>query len=246
MLDACRFAENAYFIKRDEEGMSELSPLEIAQKCFELADAATFSGKKDAFANIGGLLTLRDDALSEEVKNKMILVEGFPTYGGLAGYSIAAMNQGLWEVLDERYLKYRLRTIEWMVERLNNAGVPTLLPSAGHAIYLESSKFYPDIPREQFPGLALTTEMYIEGGIRGCELGSLAFGQTLPDGTLKLPPLDLVRLAVPRRVYTEAHMGHVVQTVIDIFEDKSTATGFEFLKEKQPMRHFRSTFKRAS
>ncbi|MEZ4754416.1 MAG: tryptophanase [Bdellovibrionota bacterium] len=246
VIDACRFAENAFFIKRDEPGYADKTPKEIARECFDLADAITFSGKKDALSNIGGFVCTREEAVSESLKDKMIVVEGFPTYGGMAGYSIAAMNQGLIEVLDERYLKYRLRTISWMVEKLVAADVPVLRPAGGHAIYIESSKFYPQIPRDKFPGLALTTDIYIRGGIRGCELGSLAFGVTQTDGSQKLPELDLVRLAVPRRVYTEAHMGFVVQTIIDAYNERDSASGYEFLEEKLPMRHFRSTFRKSS
>ncbi|MCB0336260.1 MAG: tryptophanase [Bdellovibrionales bacterium] len=246
VLDACRFAENAYFIKSREPGMDQESAKSIAQKCFNLADAVTFSGKKDALANIGGLLCVRTQELADKAKNHMIVVEGFPTYGGLAGYSLAAMAQGLTEVLDETYLKYRLRTIEWMVEQLEEAQVPVIRPAGGHAVYLESSQFFPHIEREKFPGIALTTELYIQGGIRACELGTVAFGYRNEQGKHILPPLDLVRLAIPRRVYTEAHMGFVVNQIVSIFQQRDTIRGYEFLEEFPVMRHFRSKFRRCS
>jgi len=244
ILDACRFAENAFFIKTLEKSYKNYSVEDIALKCFSLCDAMTFSGKKDGLANIGGLICLRDEALSEEVKTQMILKEGFPTYGGLAGYSLAALNQGLKEVLDEKYLEYRLRTISWMVERLIMAGVPVLRPAGGHAIYLEASKFFPHIPRENLPGIALCTELYIRGGIRACELGTVAFGYRDKDGKHILPPLDFVRLALPRRVYTEAHMGYVVEQIINLFDERESINGYSFKKEFAVLRHFRSTYKK--
>ncbi|MBX7143094.1 MAG: tryptophanase [Oligoflexia bacterium] len=244
VLDACRFAENSMLIKQREAGFDNLAVREIASRCFACADAVTFSGKKDALANIGGLLCLRDHAISEDIKASMLVVEGFPTYGGLAGYSLAAMNQGLHEVLDERYLAYRLRTIDWMVERLAALGVPVIQPAGGHAVYIEASRFYPHIPREQFPGIALTTDLYIEGGIRGCELGSVAFGFRDKNGKHVLPPLDLVRLAIPRRVYTEAHMGYVVEVLASLYRQSGAARGFEFSEEYTVLRHFRSKFRR--
>lgn len=244
LLDACRFAENSYFIKTREAGMGSETAMSISRKCFDVADAITFSGKKDALSNIGGLLCVRSENLANRLKNHMIVVEGFPTYGGLAGYSLAAMAQGLKEVVDESYLKYRLRTIEWMVERLVEAEVPVIQPAGGHAVYIESSKFYPQIDRETFPGIALSTDLFVRGGIRACELGTVAFGYKDEQGKHILPNLDLVRLAIPRRVYTEAHMGYTVNTVIEAFKDRDQARGFEFLQEFPVMRHFRSKFKR--
>ncbi len=244
ILDACRFAENAYFIKLRDPQCAELSVLEIARRIFATCDIMTFSGKKDALSNIGGLLCLRDGVLADQLKATLLTMEGFPTYGGLAGYSMAAMAQGLKEVLDERYLKYRLRTIEWMVERLATAGLPVLVPAGGHAVYLESSKFFPHIPQLQFPGIALTTELYIKGGVRACELGTVAFGTKDSAGQDIPAPLDLVRLAIPRRTYTEAHMGYVVQCLQDIYSQRGQARGFKFQKEYSVLRHFRSTFDR--
>lgn len=245
VIDGCRFAENAYFIKSREAGQSNRSVKEIAQECFSLCDAFTFSGKKDGLANIGGLLGVRDKALSDLIKDKMIHYEGFPTYGGLAGYSLAALHQGLKEVLDERYLQYRLRTVSWAIERLVKAGVPVIQPAGGHAVYVEGSRFFPHIPRDYFPGLALSTELFIKGGIRCCELGGVAFGTKDAQGKNVFPPFDLVRLAFPRRVYTEAHIGYVVQCLIGIFEQRAKIThGFDFLEEAPMPRHFRSKFKR--
>ena len=245
ILDACRFAENAYFIKKREPEYRNWSVPDIARACFDLADVVTFSGKKDALSNIGGLLCLRDRAMASKIKNKMVLSEGFPTYGGLAGYSLAAMSQGLKEVTDEHYLEYRLRTVEWAVERLVAAGVPVLQPAGGHAIYLEASKFYDHIPRHEYPGLVLTTALYIDGGIRGCELGSVAFGKRDAQGKEILPTLDLVRLAFPRRVYTEAHIGYVVEILKQLFRQRDTEKrGFAFLEEAPVLRHFNSTFRR--
>lgn len=242
VLDACRFAENAYFIKRREDGQEERSALEIAQEIFRYANIVTFSGKKDALANIGGLVCLDDRALSEQLKNRLIVTEGFATYGGLAGRDLAAMAQGLREVTDEDYLKYRLRTIEWVVERLNGRNLPVLIPAGGHAFYLEAERFFPHIPPDQFPGIALVVELYVRGGIRAVELGNVAFGTRNEQGENVFPELDLVRFAMPRRVYTEAHMGYVVDKIIELHEVRDTIKGYRFSFEAPVMRHFRSTF----
>jgi len=233
LLDACRFAENSVLVKQREGEFEEKSVKEIARICFDLADVVTFSGKKDGLSNIGGLLCVRTKKLYSQIRNYMVVHEGFSTYGGMAGYSLAALNQGLIEVLDEHYLSYRVRTIEWAVEHLLAAGVPVLRPSGGHAVYVESSKFYPQIPREQ----------YLKGGIRACELGSVAFGTRDAQGQDVLPELDLVRLAVPRRVYTEAHIGYVVESLIELFhERRSVRNGYRFEVEAPVLRHFNSTF----
>ncbi len=247
IIDACRFAENAFFIKKREAEYAHHSAREIAHEMFSLCDGMTFSGKKDALSNIGGLVCVRDQLLAERIKNRLIVYEGFPTYGGLAGYSLAAMSQGLKEVLDERYLEYRLRTTEWMVEKLIGAEIPVLRPSGGHAIYIDSKTFFPHIPQHHLPGITLTTQLYVTGGIRCCELGTVAFGKTLPrtqdgeDGQ-QSPALDLVRLALPRRTYTEAHMGYVVECLIELYNRRSEYGGFRFQVEAPVMRHFRSTF----
>jgi tryptophanase len=242
IVDGCRFAENAYFIKSREAGQGNRSAKEIAQEIFKLASIITFSAKKDAFANIGGLVCLDDQDLAERLKNRLIITEGFPTYGGLAGRDMAAIAQGLEEVLHEDYLRYRLRTIEWPVERLNSRDVPVLLPAGGHAIYLDAAEFFLHIRPEQFPGIALTAEAYLRGGIRGVELGNVAFGSRDANGKDIFPPLDLVRFALPRRVYTEAHMGFVAETLSEVFEQRSRIKGYRFKYEAPVMRHFRSTF----
>ena len=242
IIDACRFAENAYFIKLREPGYSSATPKEIAAQCLRFADIITFSGKKDALSNIGGLVCLDDEELADILKNRLVITEGFATYGGLAGRDLAAMAQGLREVLDESYLQYRLRTIEWMVDRLNTEGVPVLLPAGGHGLYLEASQFYPQIPAEQFPGIALVNDLYLQGGIRGVELGNVCFGTRDTSGNHVFPSLDLVRLAMPRRVYTEAHAGFVTETVLQMYQNNSRQHGYRFKKEAPVLRHFRSTF----
>lgn len=243
IMDSCRFAENAYFIKKREPGYSGWSIPEIVKKIFSYATIITFSAKKDALANIGGLVCLDDEVLAEKFKNRLIITEGFSTYGGLAGRDLAAIAQGLREVVSEDYLQYRLRTIEWMVERLESAGVPVLVPAGGHAVYLNAREFFPQIKPENFPGIALTTELYIRAGIRAVELGNVAFGRKDEDGRDIWPLLDLVRLAMPRRVYTEAHAGYVVENIIELYKQRDSIRGYAFQKEAPVMRHFRSTFK---
>lgn len=247
VIDGCRFAENAYFIKLwdSDAKIRMLSPLEISQRAFSYADIITFSGKKDAFASIGGLLCVRDKKLAEDFKTRMVVVEGFPTYGGLAGYSLAAMNQGLKEVVDADYLAHRIGILQWMADELAEAGIPVLRPAGGHAIFLESSKFYPHIQRENLPGIALLRELYVQGGIRGCELGTVAFGRR-DSGRHILPAHDLVRLAIPRRTYSDAHMRYVVECIKEIHQRRNSVRGYEFLEEATIMRNFRSTFRAQS
>ena len=242
-IDACRFAENSCFIKLREPGFENWTIGDIARETLKLADLCTFSGKKDALVNIGGLVCLNNLELSERLKNRLIVTEGFATYGGLSGRDLAGMAQGLREVLDENYLRYRLRSIEWMVERLVRYNVPVLVPAGGHAVYLDSARFFPHIKPSEFPGIALVSELYLRGGIRGCELGNVAFGHRDENGRDVFPPLDLVRLAMPRRVYTEAHAGFVVETVIEIHCERNKIRGYAFEKEAPVMRHFRSTFR---
>lgn len=246
VIDGCRFAENAYFIKTRESGYQNASPIEIAQKVFSYASIVIFSGKKDAFANIGGLVCLNDEALAEGLKNRLIITEGFATYGGLAGRDLAAMAQGLREILDENYLRYRVRTIEWMVERLADHGIPVLRPAGGHALYLNADMFFPHIKPANFPGIALVNELYIRGGIRAVELGNVAFGKSDEQGNDIFPAFDFVRLAFPRRVYTEAHAGYVVNHLVELFRQRQEVGGWVFDHEAPVMRHFRSTFKEVS
>ncbi len=242
IIDGCRFAENACFIKLRDKSYADWSVQDIAAKIFRMASVITFSGKKDALVNIGGLLLLDDPVFAEELKNRLIVTEGFATYGGLAGRDLAAMAQGLREVLDENYLRYRLRTIEWMVERLQNARVPVLIPAGGHALYINASRFFPHIAAEEFPGIAFTAELYRRGGIRAVELGNVAFGKRDDAGHNIFPPLDLVRLAFPRRVYTEAHAGYVVEKITELYSERDAVTGYRFSFEAPVMRHFRSRF----
>lgn len=243
VIDACRFAENAHFIKKREKGYENWSTKEIAQKVLSLASIITFSGKKDALVNIGGLLCLNDQELAEKLKNRLIVTEGFATYGGLAGRDLAAMAQGLREVLDERYLDYRLRTIEWSVERLYERNVPVMIPAGGHAFYLDSKAFFPHIPPEHFPGIALVAELYMRAGVRAVELGNVAFGKRDSLGNNIFPPLDLVRFAFPRRVYTQAHIEYVADSITELYEERESVQGYAFEHEAPVMRHFRSTFR---
>lgn len=237
-IDACRFAENAYFIKKREPGYADKSVLEIAQEIFSLADGCTMSAKKDGLVNIGGFLAFQDDTLAQEAKNLLIITEGFPTYGGLAGRDLEAMAQGLEEILDEDYLLYRLRSIEYMGEKLTAAGVPMILPTGGHAIYLDAKAFLPQITADQFPGVALANALYIAGGIRGVEIGSLMFGKHDPEGKHVAPAMELVRLAIPRRVYTQSHIDYVCEVIIEVFQNKNIYQGYSLQYQAPLLRHF--------
>lgn len=237
-IDACRFAENAYFIKKREKGYENKTVLEISQEIFSLADGCTMSAKKDALVNIGGFLAINDDALALEAKNLLIITEGFPTYGGLAGRDLEAMAQGLEEVLDEEYLKYRIRSIEYMGEKLSAAGVPMILPTGGHAIYLDAKAFLPQIAPNELPGIALANALYLEGGIRGVEIGSLMFGKYDAEGGHIAPAMELVRLAIPRRVYTQSHIDYVCEVIIEVYEKRSQYTGYKISYESPLLRHF--------
>lgn len=237
-IDACRFAENAWFIKKREKGYENRSVLEIAREIFSLADGCTMSAKKDALVNIGGFLAFHDDALAREAKNLLIITEGFPTYGGLAGRDLEAMAQGLEEVLDEEYLRYRIRSIEYMGEKLTAAGVPIILPTGGHAVYLDARAFLPQIPAGEFPGVALANALYLEGGIRGVEIGSLMFGKYDTEGEHLAPPMELVRLAIPRRVYTQSHIDYVCEVIIEVFAKREQYSGYRISYEAPLLRHF--------
>lgn len=237
-IDACRFAENAYFIKKREKGYEHKSVLEISQETFSLADGCTMSAKKDALVNIGGFLAINDDKLALEAKNLLIITEGFPTYGGLAGRDLEAIARGLEEVMDEDYLKYRLRSIEYIGEKLTAAGVPMILPTGGHAVYLDAKSFLPHIAPAELPGIALANALYIEGGIRGVEIGSLMFGKYDKDGNHIAPPMELVRLAIPRRVYTQSHMDYVCEIIIDVFKKRNDYKGYKITYESPLLRHF--------
>lgn len=241
-LDACRFAENAYFIKKREAGFSDKSVLQIAQEMFSYADGATMSAKKDALVNIGGFLALNNDELAMNCRNLLIVTEGFPTYGGLAGRDLEAVAQGLEEVVDEHYLQYRIRSVEYLGEKLVAAGVPIIEPPGGHAIYLDAKRFVPHIPAEQFPGQAVTCELYIEGGIRAVEIGSVMFGKYDTSGNLIAPPMELVRLAIPRRVYTQSHIDYVLEVVLEVYKKRNELKGYKITYEAPMLRHFTAQF----
>jgi tyrosine phenol-lyase len=238
-FDACRFAENAYFIQQREAGCSGRSVRDIAREMFACGVGCTMSAKKDGLVNIGGFLAFDDPALSERVTNLLLRVEGFPTYGGLAGRDLEAMSRGLVEVLDEDYLAFRVGQVRLLGEMLLAAGVPIVKPPGGHAIYIDARGFAPHIPPDEFPGQALVVALYREYGIRGVEVGALMFGHRDPrTGAAVLPRLDLVRLAVPRRVYTAEHMRYVAESVIEIRQNPQMLRGLRIVYEAPVLRHF--------
>ena len=237
-LDACRFAENAYFIKRREPGQRDRSVRAIVREMFELVDGATISAKKDGLVNIGGVLLLRDDALAQKADELLILTEGFVTYGGLAGRDLEAMAQGFEEVVDEDYLQYRIRATEYLGEKLLAAGIQIVEPPGGHAIYIDAKHFCPHIPPEQFPGQALVCGLYRHAGIRAVEIGSVMFGQ---GGNV--PAMELVRLAIPRRVYTQSHLDYVVEATTEVFEQRNQLRGLQIVSEPPALRHFTARFR---
>lgn len=242
-IDACRFAENAYFIKKREPGYSAKSVLEIAQEIFSYADGATMSAKKDALVNIGGFLSINDEELAIKCRNLLIVTEGFPTYGGLAGRDLEAVAQGLEEVLDENYLQYRIRSTEYLGDKLMEAGVPIIEPPGGHAIYLDAKRFLPKVPQFQYPGQAIVCELYLEGGIRAVEIGSVMFGKyDKKSGELISPPMELVRLAIPRRVYTQSHIDYVAEVVIETYKNRANMKGYRITYEAPMLRHFTARF----
>jgi tryptophanase len=241
-IDACRFAENAYFIQRDEEGFSDYSIEQIAQEMFAHADGCTMSAKKDGLANIGGFLALHDPALAESARNLLIITEGFPTYGGLAGRDLEAIAIGLKEVMQPDYLAYRIRSIQYLGEKLEAAGVPFLKPTGGHALYLDAKTFLSHIPVDQYPGQALCAALYIAGGIRGVEIGSVMFGRYDTQGKLVPAPMELVRLAFPRRVYTQSHVDYVAETILEVYKNRKDISGLRITYESPMLRHFTARF----
>jgi len=204
----------------------------------------TMSAKKDALVNIGGFLSMNDDELAMKCRNLLIVTEGFPTYGGLAGSDLEAVAQGLEEVLDENYLQYRIRSTEYLGEKILNAGVPIIEPPGGHAIYIDAKRFLPEVPQNQYPGQSIVCELYIEGGIRTVEIGSVMFGRyDKKTGELIPPPMELVRLAIPRRVYTQSHIDYVAEVVIEVFKNRDKLKGYEITNEAPMLRHFTALFK---
>lgn len=240
-IDACRFSENAFFIKKREKGYASKSVKAIAQEMFSYADGCTMSAKKDALVNMGGFLALNDNDLALQARNILIVTEGFPTYGGLAGRDLEAIAQGLVEILDEHYLTYRIRSIEYLGEKLTNAGVPILQPPGGHAIYLDAKRFSPHIAPSQFPGQAIVCELFRLGGIRSVEIGSVMFGKYDADKFIPAS-MELVRLAVPRRVYTQSHIDYVVECVIETFRNREALRGYKIVYEAPMLRHFTARF----
>jgi len=229
-FDACRFAENAYFIKQREAGYADKTPKEIAQEMFALGDGCTMSAKKDGMANIGGFLCTNDDALAQQEKDLLILTEGYPTYGGLAGRDLEAIGIGIQEALDEDYLRYRIASTAYLGRHISDQGVPIVQPPGGHAIYIDARAFLPHIPPEQFPAVALANELYLEGGIRSVEIGTLMF--------MDKARMDLVRLAIPRRVYTQSHIDYVVEVVLDVWNQRHQIQGLKLISGAPFLRHF--------
>ena len=240
-LDACRFAENAYFVKLREPGHASRSPAEIAREMFRLADGCTMSAKKDGLANIGGFLAMNDGAWADAARNLLILTEGFPTYGGLAGYDLEAVARGLEEVVEEPYLRYRIRSTAYLADKLTSGGVPIIQPAGGHAIYIDARALLPQIPPLQYPGIALANALYVEGGVRGVEIGTVMFGRR-PDGREVPPDMDLVRLAIPRRVYTQSHIDYVAEVVLAVAAERTALHGYRIVSAPPVLRHFTATF----
>lgn len=243
ILDCARFAENAYFIKLREPGFAGRAPIEVAREMFSYSDGAVMSMKKDAFGNIGGVITVNSDEWAERIRTHLILTEGFPTYGGLAGRDLSALAVGIREILDEDYLRYRIASTAYVGSHLSAAGVPLLKPYGGHAIYLDGRRFCRHLPDEQLPGWSLSVALYEEVGVRACEIGNVMFGRPRPgrDGW-DWPALDLVRLAIPRRVYTQSHMDYVVEGIIELFGARERIPGLRFVHRPEVLPHFTATF----
>jgi tryptophanase len=240
-LDGCRFAENAWFVKTREQGQADRPVIDIIREIGSLADGMTMSAKKDGMANIGGWLAMNDDGLAEKCRNLLILTEGFPTYGGLAGRDLEAIAQGLREVVNEDYLRYRITSTAYLGDALDAAGIPLVKPFGGHAVYLDARALLPHIPPLEYPGQSLAVELYRAGGIRGCEIGTVMFGLH-PDGTETPAAMDLVRLAIPRRTYTQSHMDYVIEVARDVASRASSLRGYRIPRSPAVLRHFTATF----
>lgn len=243
IIDGCRFAENAWFIKQREAGQGDRSITDIVRDCFAMADGMTMSAKKDAFGNIGGWLALHSDDLALEARNHLIRTEGFPTYGGLSGRDLDALAQGLTEIVDEDYLQYRIRTNEYIVERLDAMGVPVVKPAGGHAVFIDARAWLSHIPPLEYPGQALAVALYELGGIRGCEIGTVMFGKH-PDGSEAPAAMDLVRLAIPRRTYTQSHADYIIEVFEELVQIKDDLTGYRISQQPDLMRHFTCQFEK--
>jgi tryptophanase len=244
-LDACRFAENSWLVREREPGQEGRSPREVARETFRLADGCTMSAKKDGLANIGGFLCTNDDRLARAEKELLILTEGFPTYGGLAARDLEAVATGLEEVLEPDYLAYRHASIRYLVDRLHADGVPVLRPAGGHAVFLDAAAFLPHVPPAEYPGQALAVALYQHAGIRSCEIGSVMFGRPDPAGGPETPAaLELVRLAVPRRAYTQSHMDYVLEAVGEVHLARASLRGLTLVDPAPQLRHFTARFRR--
>ncbi len=242
ILDACRIAENSYFIKDREQGFENASYVEIARKMFALADGCIMSAKKDGLVNMGGFLALKNKKIADACKNVLIITEGYTTYGGLSGRDMEAIAVGLTEVFDPDYLKYRIRSTTYLGDKLHEMGVPIMLPVGGHAVYVDAEALYPHIPKHQYPGQALVYELYLKGGIRACEIGSVMFGKYDEKGSLVPAQMELVRLAIPRRVYTQSHIDYVIEVFQEIVKGKNKARGMSIRYEPEILRHFTAQF----
>jgi tyrosine phenol-lyase len=242
-IDACRFAENAWFIRQREPGYGDRSPAEIAREMFSYADGCTMSAKKDGLANIGGFLATNDSELARQEEQLLILTEGYPTYGGMAGRDLDAVAVGLHEALDPDYLRYRIRSTTYLGERIAQAGVPIVQPPGGHAIYIDAAAFLPEVPAMQLPGQSLVVELYREAGIRAVEVGTVMFGRCDPDTGMETPAsMELVRLAIPRRVYTQSHIDYVVEAVLNVWERRAAIGGYHIVDQARLLRHFTARF----